>query len=49
MKLTSCKLARVENFVYANYESLQRATAWDMLKVYRNFIEAQEKRRYVLV
>lgn len=23
----------------------QRATAWDMLKVYRNFIEAQEKRR----
>lgn len=25
----------------------QRAAAWDMLKVYSSFVEAQERRRYV--
>lgn len=25
----------------------QRAVAWDMLKVYSSFVEAQERRRYV--
>ena len=35
---------------YTNSNTLcgyQRAVAWDMLKVYGNFIEAQERRRYV--
>jgi hypothetical protein len=26
----------------------QRAVAWDMLKVYTDFIEAKERRRYLL-
>lgn len=35
-------------FLVTKYVSYQRAVAWDMLKVYTDFIEAKERRRYLL-
>ena len=36
------------NFCNVFFVEFQRAVAWDMLRIYSNFVDDQERRRYML-